>query len=97
LTVVGQRSLGFGSATAFLKADLQHVACLLLDHHMPGMTGLELTERLRADGVTIPILLITGRPNPTIIAHAARLGIAKVLEKPPDEDEVLAFVSAAGK
>jgi CheY-like chemotaxis protein len=53
-------------------------ACLILDHHIPNMTGLELARRLRADGAVVPILLITGSPSPTI---AAELGI-EVLDKP---------------
>jgi ActR/RegA family two-component response regulator len=39
-------------------------------------------------------LLITGSPSPAIVARAARLGIANVLEKPPNEDDLLQFVNA---
>ncbi len=61
---------------------------------MPGMTGLELAARLHTYGSAIPVLLITGSPSPAIAARAARLGIEKVLEKPPDEDDLLSFVDA---
>jgi two-component system, LuxR family, response regulator FixJ len=61
---------------------------------MPEMTGLELAERLRADGSSIPILLITGSPSPTIIARAAELGIHRVIEKPPTEEDLLDFINA---
>jgi CheY-like chemotaxis protein len=56
------------------------------------MTGLELAERLRADGSGIPILLITGSPSPAIAARAAELGI-RVLDKPPTEGDLLDFVN----
>ena len=54
---------------------MRHFACLILDHHMPNMTGLKLDGRLRANGALIPILLITGSPSPTITARAVELGI----------------------
>ena len=69
-------------------------ACLIIDQHMPGMTGLELAQKLRDDDDAIPILLITGSPSPAIVARAAQLGIVKVLEKPPEEADLLNFVGA---
>ena len=94
LEVVGHSVETFASAAEFLKAEIQHLACLILDHHMPEMTGLELAERMRADGSGIPILLITGSPSPTIVARAAELGINSVLDKPPTEEILLNFINA---
>jgi two-component system response regulator FixJ len=91
LDVIGHPVKTYGSAAEFLSADLPSLACLILDHHMPEMTGLELAVRLRADSVRIPILLVTGSPSPAIIAGAAELDI-RVLEKPPDEEVVVDFV-----
>ena len=93
LEVVGHTVEAFASAAEFLESDLPNIACLILDQHMPEMTGLELAERLRNDGINIPILLITGSPSPVIIAGAAELGI-RVLEKPPEEEDVVDFVNA---
>ena len=59
---------------------------------MPGMTGLELAERLRTDGVSTPILLATAAPSAQIIAEAARLHIDKVLDKPTRDEELLNYV-----
>ena len=61
LEAMGQPVETFSSAAKFLLADRQDLAGLILDHHMPHMTGLELAEDLRADGAGIPILLITER------------------------------------
>jgi two-component system, LuxR family, response regulator FixJ len=94
LEVAGHAVETFASAGDLLNAEPRRFACLVLDHHMPRMTGLELAERLRADGVAIPILLITGIPSPMIIARAAELGIDRVLEKPFDEEDLLGFVNA---
>jgi two-component system, LuxR family, response regulator FixJ len=85
----------FASAAEFLKSEMHHLACLILDHHMPHMTGLELLERLRDLGVGIPVLLITGSPSPAIAAQAAALGVERVLEKPPTERDLLDFVARA--
>ena len=84
----------FASGREFLAHDGSGLACLILDHHMPEMTGLQLAEQLRAGGSRLPILLITGLPSPSIVARAAELGIERVLEKPPNEDDVLEFIKS---
>ena len=93
LEVIGYSVEIFASAAEFLRANVHHFACLILDHHMPNMTGLELARRLRADGAVIPILLITGSPSPTIAASAAELSI-EVLDKPPGEEALIEFIDA---
>src|SRR3974390_979027 len=75
LEVMGYLVKTFESAAELLNTGLQNLACLILDHHMPHMSGLELAERLRADGAAIPILLITGAPSPAIFARAAEIDI----------------------
>jgi two-component system response regulator FixJ len=93
LEVMKQPAEAFGSAAEFLKADRQHLACVISDHHMPYMSGLELAERLRANGEGIPILLFTGSPTPSIVARAAKIGIDRLLEKPPSAEDLLDFIS----
>ena len=95
LEVSGYVVEAFASAADFLDNEMHEVACLILDHHMPQMTGLQLVEKLRADGWARPILLVTGSPSPAIVARAAELGVQRVVEKPPSEDEVVEFVNAA--
>jgi len=59
------------------------------------MTGLELVERLRADGDSVPILLITGSDSTAAIAaRASKLGVVKVLSKPPAEQDLLDFINS---
>ena len=96
LEVVGHPVETFASAAEFQKAEMQRLACLILDHHMPEMTGLELAERMRADGAGIPILLITGSPSLAIVTRAAEVGINSVLDKPPTEGDLLDFIDASG-
>jgi two-component system response regulator FixJ len=95
LEVTGYSTKTFASAAEFLQANTQHLGRLILDHHMPRMTGLELAERLRADGADIPIMLVTGSPSPEIVARASELGIERVLEKPPSEEYLIHFINAS--
>jgi FixJ family two-component response regulator len=94
LALAGHCVIGYRSALAFLDATPPLPACLILDQHMPGMTGLVLAERLREAGHAIPVLLMTGSPSPAIAARAAELGIERVLDKPPGEADLLNFIES---
>jgi two-component system, LuxR family, response regulator FixJ len=94
LELAGHTLRAYASAAAFLEDRATRPNCLILDQHMPQMTGLELAAQLRMDGVGIPVLLFSAQLSPAVIARAAQLGIEKVLEKPPAEDELLSFVDA---
>ncbi len=94
LEATGHRVVTYSSAATFLADCGTPPACLILDQHMPQMTGLELAAELRAIGHGIHILLITASASPAIIARAAQLGIERVLEKPLREDDLLSFVNA---
>jgi len=94
LEVSGHRVATFGSATEFLQSDGVAAPCLIVDQHMPNMTGLELIARLAATPGERTIMLITGSASAAIRERAAALGVAKVLEKPPAENELLDFVNA---
>ena len=94
LEIAGHVVEAFASAAAFLQAEIDGMACVIADHHMPHMTGLDLVERLRANGIGIPVLLVTGALSPAIVARAARLGVERVLEKPLDEQALLDFINS---
>ena len=96
LEVAGHHVATYASAAAFLADRATRPGCLIIDHHMPQMTGLELIAQLRAAGEPARIMLITGSSSAAIRARAAELGVAKVVEKPPLEDELLEFVAADG-
>ncbi|SRR5579883_827244 len=93
LEVAGHKVAVFPSGEAYLDQIAFRAACLILDHHMPRMTGLELAARLRERECSPPMLLITGSPTAAIRARAQELGIEKVVEKPVPEDELLRFVA----
>jgi FixJ family two-component response regulator len=81
----------YNSAAAFLNGGLDQAACLIVDHHMPDMTGLELVTHLREASSSIPALLVTASPSATLIDRAHELGI-RVLEKPVGADEFFEFI-----
>jgi two-component system, LuxR family, response regulator FixJ len=85
----------FASAAQLLAWETQRLVCLILDHHMPQMTGLQLAEKLRADGVGVPIMLITGSLASELPSQASALGIRWVREKPISERDLLDFINAA--
>ncbi len=69
--------------------------CLVLDIHMPGITGFELLEILKARNVQIPVIVITGRADSRLRGRLAQTGAVAVLEKPIDEDELIRAIEAA--
>jgi two-component system, LuxR family, response regulator FixJ len=79
------------SAEAFLDHSGQEPACLLVDHHLPGMTGVELLEHLRAKGDHTPALVVTARHDPAIVPRVARIG-AKLLHKPIEPEELVHWI-----
>jgi FixJ family two-component response regulator len=95
LEATGYRVLDFANAEAFLRATDGHdAACLVFDLYMGGMTGLELLERLRADGVQTPTIIVTGSGR-DLDERCARSGALTVLHKPPAVPEMLAWIAQA--
>jgi two-component system response regulator FixJ len=68
---------------------------LILDIHLPEMSGLELMEQLAARGIRIPVILITGRPDEKIRGRAAALGAIALLDKPVDYEALQAALGRA--
>jgi FixJ family two-component response regulator len=62
---------------------------------MPGVTGLELFERIRREGSTVPIIFITAHGDADLEKHALTRGSVAVLLKPIDEDALLAAIHDA--
>ncbi len=85
----------FGSAAQFLdEAKLSELACLVVDQHMPDQTGLQLVNSLRRQGTRLRVALMTGSPSSDLVRMADELGVAKVMEKPLDDDALLHFIEA---
>jgi two-component system CheB/CheR fusion protein len=84
----------FADGEAFLRADRSE-GCLLVDARMPGMTGLELIQRLTADGRSLPTIMITGNGDVPMAVEAMKAGAADFIEKPIGHVELLASIERA--
>lgn len=78
----------FGSAEEFLKA-APHTSCLIIDIHLPGISGLELQSRLAATEHHVPIIFVTSHGTEANRERAIRNGAAAFLSKPVRREELL--------
>jgi FixJ family two-component response regulator len=92
----GLPTRAFASAEDFLKSGvLQHIACLITDLRMPGMSGLELQEKLNAERYGIPTIFLTAHGDEKLRLQAMRGGAVEFLAKPFDDEVLLDSVRAA--
>ena len=86
----------YDSCEAFLDAYRPgREACLLVDAYLPGMTGLELLQRLNDAGHRLPAIMITGSSDVPMAVQAMKAGASDFIEKPIGRDELLASVERA--
>jgi FixJ family two-component response regulator len=96
METVGLSAAGFASAEEFLRSQqAQHSACLILDVHMPGMSGFELQRRLAQDYCRIPIIFITAYYSEAERAQAMAAGAVDILQKPFSEQALFDAMQAA--
>ena len=88
----------FGSAEEFLESDERNqTACLVTDIRMPGMSGLELQAKLKAEGSPIPMIFITAHDDAKKKIQAMKEGAIEFLSKPFDDEVLLERVRASLK
>ncbi len=86
----------FSSAEEFLESGcVDQITCLILDYAMPGMTGLELQQRLRVQGQMVPTILITARGDENIRRRALEGGAVDCLLKPFTDTALLQALNTA--
>ena len=96
LESAGFEAVTFASATDFLAArPFEGGGCILTDVRMPGMTGLELLRRLRSDGVALPVIVMTGHGDVPLAVEAMKGGAADFIEKPFDDERLIASLRTA--
>ena len=90
---LGYRTMAFECAEDLLKSKRRRsFSCVIADVQMPGMTGLELHNRLVASGEPIPTILITAFPDDKARERALQAGVIGYLTKPFSEDDLLACI-----
>jgi two-component system, LuxR family, response regulator FixJ len=88
--------LSYPSAAAFLDAlpDAK-LSCVITDVRMPGMSGIDLLRHLRERKISVPVIVITGHGDIPLAVEAMRIGAIDFLEKPFDDEVLIASVKAA--
>ena len=80
----------YGSCQSFIdQFDGKPKGCLVLDLHLPAMSGLEFIERYGPNLHGLPVIMVSGRGDPATFARAREAGVSAFLEKPFEEDQLL--------
>ena len=96
LAAAGRRVEVFESGEAFLdgyRSDRR--GCLILDAGLPGMSGLQVLERLKGAGHSLPVIMITGHADVPMAIAAMKAGALDFIEKPFRHDDLLAAIDRA--
>jgi two-component system response regulator FixJ len=92
----GMEVVCHSSAESFLAtAEDQLPGCIVSDVRMPGMSGVELQYELKRRNLSVPIILITGHGDIAMAVTAVKAGAADFIEKPFDDEQLVASISAA--
>jgi len=92
----GYAAEGFGSAEEFLTSGATYTAaCLIVDIQLPGITGLELQDKLAGNDNRLPIVFVSAQGTPSNRDRAMRQGAAGFLSKPFRREELLNILGEA--
>lgn len=90
--------VSYASAAAFLdELPDTKSSCVITDVRMPGLSGIDLLRRLKELKIDVPVIVITGHGDVPMAVEAMKVGAADFLEKPFDDDVLLASVHSALK
>ena len=96
LKTAGIETRGFDSAKAFLGVLPQiKSGCIVTDVRMPELTGIDLLRRVKELELDIPVIVITGHGDISLAVEAMKIGAIDFLEKPFDDELLLASVRSA--
>jgi FixJ family two-component response regulator len=92
---LGYAARAYASAEEFLGSDPDSTTCLICDVQMKGLSGIELQERLIAEGRRTPIIFITAFPDEQVRRRALKAGALGFLRKPFSEDKLTSCLDSA--
>lgn len=86
----------FATGLEFLDSLQKHLPdCAILDLHLPGLSGLDVQQRLTQQRIHLPCIVITGKDEPGVVERVLAAGAVAYLKKPLDERELLASIALA--
>jgi two-component system, LuxR family, response regulator FixJ len=86
----------YDSAAAFLEAlPTIKSGCIVTDVRMPQISGIDLLRRLKALDITMPVIVLTGHGDISIAVESMKIGAVDFIEKPFDDDVLLASIKSA--
>jgi len=89
----GCRVEDYGSTREFFRAFRQDARqCLILDHHVPGETGLDFLESHDGAALQLPVILVTGGGDETLKDRAAKAGALAYFDKPLNDSDLVATI-----
>ena len=92
---LGYAARAFASAEEFLNSNPDDTSCLILDVQMEGLSGVELQERLIAEGRRTPIIFITAFADEGTRSHVLNSGAIGFLRKPFSDDKLIHCIDSA--
>jgi two-component system response regulator FixJ len=96
LTLEGFHVSGFAEGNSFLAAvRLHHPACIILDVHMPGRSGLDILKELQIQHCAVPLFIISGQGDIPMAVDAIKNGALDFIEKPFNAGTLVARVREA--
>jgi two-component system response regulator FixJ len=102
LSVSGFTTTCFESAESLLDSSeslthlaASHCVCVLADLRLPGLNGLQLFQRLRNDGIAVPVILISGHADVETIQQAIDAGVNEFILKPVRPADLIATLRSA--
>jgi two-component system response regulator FixJ len=95
LAAEGFQTRAYSSAHDFLSQADSATGCLATDVRMPGMTGIELLEHMKQQGLSLPVIVFTAYADISLAVRAMKAGAVDFIEKPFDDDALLAAIRAA--
>jgi FixJ family two-component response regulator len=98
LASFGYEADGYASAEDYINLAVgKSFNCVVTDIHMPGMSGLDLIQRLTAQGSTTPVVLITAHSDEHLEAKAAAAGAVCLMRKPFEINDLISHIERAVK
>jgi two-component system, LuxR family, response regulator FixJ len=96
LRTAGISAQSHSSAAAFLDGlPAANLHCIITDVRMPGLTGIDLLKRLKELKINVPVIVVTGHGDVALAVEAMKIGAIDFLEKPFDDEVLLASVESA--